>query len=142
MKVIRNIVAVLVGLVAATLVVMMADQMSHIIHPPPSHLNFNDKEAFEKYMQNVPVQAFMVMMAGWILSSFAGGLVTTLIQTEKKIWLALITGGILMAGALANQFMIPHPGWMMVCTLVFYIPSAYLGGKTGISIFKKSAQNE
>jgi sorbitol-specific phosphotransferase system component IIBC len=127
----RNFLAVLVGLVAATAIVFGADQISHLLHPPPQNLSFSNREAIEIYMLSVPFPAFLPMFSGWIFSSFLGAFVAAKISLHRKMVPGLITGGILFIGAMVNLFSIPHPMWMMVGAILLYMPAAFLGGKLG-----------
>lgn len=125
----RKILAVLAGMITGGLIVMIFDELSHLIAPPPEGLDFTDKEAITEFMKTVPVSAFLVMLAGWLLSAFSGAFVASKIVPLSWKSVSLLTGGILMLGAIMNMVMLPHPVWMMVIGILGYFPLAWLGGK-------------
>ncbi|MCC6837959.1 MAG: hypothetical protein IT234_05420, partial [Bacteroidia bacterium] len=62
----------------------------------------------------------------------AGALTSTFIAKEKHIPHAINIGGILMGLGAINLFTIPHPTWMIIISLIVFLPSAYLGGWLGL----------
>lgn len=124
----QKVLPVILGVLAGFLIVMIGDLIAMILHPPPENFDSTNKEQLAEMVKNIPNGIWFIFLTSWTLSSFTGGLVTSYFGKEKWKSLCLITGGILLIGNIANMFMIPHPIWLMVITLVIYIPAAYFGG--------------
>ena len=129
MKALNRILAIVVGLIAGWLIVALGDIVNHKLYPPPAGLDPSDKEALSAFVSSLPAIAFVVMIAGWAISAFTGGLVTGKITKGKWQVYSLITGGILLLASIGNMILIPHPIWVTGITIAMYLPLAYLGGK-------------
>jgi len=127
----RIFLGIIAGLATGIIVTMLSEKIGHIIAPPPEPFNAENMEAFKEFMANLPIAAWLLMIAGWALSSFLGGLVAGKIAQAKWATSALIVGAILMILSISNYVMIPHPTWVPVVSLCLYLPMAYLGGKLG-----------
>lgn len=125
----NKILAVVAGIITGLIVVFLGEMVTHILFPPPPGIDFTNQEAVMKMISELPASAFIVLMAIWGISAFVGGLITGLIAKESWKTLSLITGGLLLVGAILNMFMVPHPIWVNVITVIMYLPLAYLGGK-------------
>lgn len=125
----KKILAVIAGTFIGWTIVFTGEMIAHLMHAPPAGFDFNDQEAVKQLMASMPASAFLFLVFVWGLSSFGGGLLTALIVKDDWKKLALITGSILLLGAIINMFMVPHPLWVNVLTILIYIPAAYFGGK-------------
>ena len=76
---------------------------------------------------SMPLNAFLMILGGYILAAFAGGLIAGLVATENKIAAAVRVGIVLILGAIMNFISIPHPRWFIIGSLAVYIPMAYVG---------------
>lgn len=121
--------AVIMGVIAGFVVTSIGEMISHAVYPSPEGFDYNDKQAIAAYIETLPVGAFIILMLGWALASFAGGAVASKLSKSKWYVWSLLTGTILMAGAIMNFINIPHPIWMSVVAVVLYLPMAFLGGK-------------
>lgn len=125
----RIFFAVIGGIVAAIIVIFIAEAFSHMIYPPPKATDMENPEAVRQMIQNLPVGALIIIIIGWAIGSFAGGVVSTLIIKNNKPFAALTTGTLLMLSGIINLMMFPHPLWMWIFGLAVNIPFAYLGFK-------------
>jgi len=124
----KEILSVLAGVITGIIVVMAGDFIAHSVFTTPETIDYNDKEALKVMMANIPVAMYAMMLAFWCLSSFLGGLVAGKINPGAWKRSSLITGVMLMAAAITNLIMLPHPMWMVVATVLLYLPCAYAGG--------------
>ena len=123
---IRNTAAVIAGIVAAFLTIMLVDMLGHVFYPPPLGLDFSDAEAIRPYLANLPLGSFLFIMASSIAGGFFGILVACAIGTVKPAAFAVVIGGIVLAASTANFILIPHPLWLSLVTLVGIVASAWL----------------
>jgi hypothetical protein len=130
-KVFRGILAVVVGFIVASAVMMCVEFANgQLIYPALGRAaeGLTDRDAVRQVMAAAPVGAFLVVMAGWILGSLAGGFVAAKITTVAPMRHAIITGALLTLGGVANNLMLPPPAWFWIGVGVF-LPSAWFGGK-------------
>ena len=131
-KLVRSIVAVIAGFVAAGAVMMLIESINgHVLYPELGKAaeGMTDKEAIRALMASAPVGAFLVVLLGWVLGSFLGGIVTARIAPHAPVAHALVLGGLLTLAGIANNLMIPPPGWFWIPTLLVFLPAAYAGAR-------------
>ena len=131
-KIVRSILAVIVGFVAASVVMMCIEWVNgHIFHPELGKMaeGVTDREALRTLMAGAPVSAFLVVLFGWTLGSLVGGLVAAWIAASAQIGHALVVGGLLLLAGVANNVMIPPPGWFWITSLLVFLPAAYAGAR-------------
>jgi hypothetical protein len=97
----------------------------------------NDAESLKQMTDNLPLGAFLFILAAYALGSFIGGLVSSILSSTPNLWGAAAVGLILMIFGIMNFLMIPHPTWFVAVSLMLYLPCAFLGGKTA-SLLKRS----
>ena len=73
----RKILAVIVGWIAATGVIMIVEMGNSIVVPPPTSDITGDPAKFREFIANLPTKAFVVVLIGYILGSFTGGFIAT-----------------------------------------------------------------
>lgn len=125
----NNVLAVVIGLVAAMVVVMLGDRIAFSIFPHPADLDFNDPVSVQKMVDGMPIAAHLLLFFNWSVSAFVGGMVTVKLAKSKWQLLCAITGSLLLAANILNMFVIPYPTWLIIITILMYLPVTYLGGK-------------
>lgn len=124
----RNIGAVLVGLIAATVVLMLLETLGHKLYPFPEGIDPKDKAQFIAHFQTLPIGALLYVLVVQAVASLAGGYVTGRIAAPNgNLRLAYILGGILTFFGIINLYTIPHPMWYAVCNILVYIPFVWIG---------------
>lgn len=124
----KKVLPIITGVIVGFLIVFIGDSVTHRLYPPPAGINFMDKAALDTFVASIPTYVLVVMLLFWLLSSFLGGLVAARLHRADWKKKSIITGSILMAAALLNMIMIPHPLWMLIASIALYIPVAFLGG--------------
>jgi predicted ferric reductase len=125
----KRVLSVIAGIVTGIITVFIFDSISQKLFPFSTEgIDFKNPEAIKEFMSRTPVGFKLAMYFGWILSSFLGAFVASKINKQNWKRNSIITGSILMVGAILNLVMIPHPLWMWSAALL-YIPMALLGGK-------------
>jgi len=123
----RNILAVVLALLAGALGVFLVESLSAFIYPPPADLDVADKEALAGFVEKLPTGALVLILVAHALGSLAGGVVCALVA--RRVWYggAAIVGVLLLAAGVANLVMIPHPTWFSIIDVLLYVPLALLG---------------
>lgn len=125
----RSIVGVIAGVFTAFIIVFLGEMLSQSVFMAPENLNYADPKALKKFMDSLPLSAFLLLIFIWATSVFSGGLISGLISPNNWARISLITGSILLVGNIINMFMVPHPIWMNVVSVLMYLPLAYVGSK-------------
>jgi hypothetical protein len=131
-KVVRSIVAVIAGFVAATVVMLLVEWCNgHVLHPELGKAaeGVTDREAIRALMASAPVGAFLVVLFGWTLGSFVGGLLAAWIGRLAPVGHALVVGLLLTLAGIADNLMIPPPAWFWIVSLLVFLPAAYAGAR-------------
>jgi ABC-type Na+ efflux pump permease subunit len=137
---VRNILSIILGLLASFIIIIILESAGHIIHPPPPGLDTKDLEAVKTYVSTAPPIVFVLVILAYALGSFIGGVTASAVASNNKMAKAITVGGILMGLGAYNLFMIPHPVWTVIISLVVFIPFSYLGGYLGIKWSAKKKQ--
>lgn len=131
---IRNIIAVIVGIVAGALVNMGIVTFGPMLVPPPAGADLTTAEGIAAAMPLMEAKHFLVPFAAHALGSFVGALVAALIAVSHKMGIALGIGAFTMLGGIYMTYILPAPFWFVAVDLIFaYIPTAWIAGKLAIS---------
>lgn len=132
----RNILAILIGLVAGGVLNMAIVSASHAVYPLPDDVDPNNLKEFQAHIEahGLPTGALLMVLAAHAGGSFASGFVCGLIA--RRPWYAAAIGlGILWTcGGVAALMMLPSPLWFAIADLVLYIPAAVLGVRWGAAL--------
>jgi hypothetical protein len=130
--IVRNILAVIAGIVVCMFVNGGIISLSGSIIPLPEGLNPNDLESFKANANLLQPKHFIMPFLAHALGSLFGGSVAAFVAANRKMTFAIVIGAIHLLGGIAAAFMIPAPIWFIVLDLIVaYIPMAYLSGIIG-----------
>ncbi len=136
--VIRNILAVIAGIIIGSVVNMGLIMVSGSIIPPPEGVNVTDMESLKSSLHLFEPRHFIFPFLAHALGTLAGALVAALIAVKHHMKLALGVGAFFLIGGIMNVLMLPSPAWFTILDLAgAYIPMGWLGGKLGEKILKK-----
>lgn len=128
--IVRNILAVLAGVVAGSLVNMGLIMLSGNIIPPPAGADVTTFEGLKSSIHLFEPKHFLFPFLAHALGTLVGAVVAAFFAKSHKIKLALIVGGVFLVGGVVNVLMLPSPIWFNILDLIgAYIPMAYVGGK-------------
>lgn len=128
--IIRNIIAVIAGVIFGSVVNFGIIMISGSIIPPPDGADVTTMEGLKESMHLFQPQHFIMPFLAHALGTFAGAILAALIAVNHKMKFALGIGVFFLVGGIANVFMLPSPMWFTILDLVgAYIPMAYLAGK-------------
>ena len=136
----KNISAVVLGWLVGSSMNMGLIQMGLYIFPI-SGIDPNDMDAFAEVMPTLEFEYFIFPFLAHALGTFVGAIMASMIAESKKMKFALYIGGLFLIGGIAVNYMLPGPTWLTVADIVLaYIPMAWLGGKIGVKLALKKAQ--
>ena len=137
---IRKAASVIAGMVAGFAVVSVVEMFSSAVFPVPEGLDIKDRADLAWYVSTLPTSAFIFVLAAHMLGSFVAGF--TCVAVSRTGWLmgAFFCGAVLLAGGIANLFLIPHPTWFRIVDVMVYLPSAWIGGRLAFKLFGLAKQ--
>lgn len=125
----RNILAVIVGLFVGSAINMGLIMLNtSVLYPMPEGTTMEDTEAFNAYLADLPVTAFLVVMAAHLLQAFVGGYVAARLGASRPMLLAMIIGVLSLVGGVMAMQMMDGPAWM-AAELPLYLILAWLAGR-------------
>ena len=126
--IVRNILAVVAGVLLGSVVNMGLIQISGAIIPPPEGADMTTAEGIKAALPLLEPKHFIFPFLAHALGTLVGAFIAAKLGATRKMMLAMIVGVVFLAGGIAATFMIPAPTWFMVLDVVVaYLPMAYLG---------------
>ena len=131
-QLLRNVFALLVGIVIGGGVNMALITLSPSLIPPPAGVDVNSAESLSKAMHLFEPRHFVMPFLAHALGTLAGALAAYLIAATYKAPMAYVIGAVFLCGGVAASFMIPAPAWFIALDLLAaYLPMAWLGIQIG-----------
>jgi hypothetical protein len=138
----RNILAVLLGLVTGFVLITTAEYLASGQFQMPNSLKMEDKVGMAAWMNSLPNTAFFSLIGGYFVSTLLGSLVAAAVAGNRPTSRAYIVTAILMVGGVFNFINIPHPTWVVMATIVGFIVAGLLGSMIGSRIWAGRAINK
>ncbi len=128
----RNVLAVIAGIVIGGAVNSALIIVSPSLIPPPAGVNVNDAKSLSNSIHLFEPRHFVMPFLAHAIGTLAGALVTYLIAASSRTRLAYVIGVLFLIGGIAASMMIPAPTWFIAADLLLaYIPMAWLAVQIG-----------
>lgn len=128
--IVRNILAVIAGIIVGGIVNMGVIMISGSIIAPPPGADMTTAEGITAAMPNLTPIHFLMPFLAHALGTFVGALVAASIAVSNKMKIALIVGVFYLLGGIVAATMIPAPGWFIATDIILaYIPTAFIAGR-------------
>lgn len=128
--IVKNILAVIAGVIVGSIVNMGIIMVSGSIIPPPEGADVTTAEGLKASMHLFEPKHFIMPFLAHALGSLVGAFVAVKIAASHQMYFALGVAAFFLLGGIANVFMLPSPVWFNVLDLVAaYLPMGYLAGK-------------
>jgi len=128
--IVKNILAVLAGLIIGSIVNMGIIILSGSIIPPPEGVDTSDMESLKASMHLYQPKDFIFPFLAHAIGTLVGAIVAALIAASHKMKFALAIGFFFLLGGTMMVFQLPSPVWFNVLDIAgAYIPMAWLGFK-------------
>jgi len=128
--ILRNILAVIAGLVLGSIVNSALVNVGPSIIPLPEGTDVGDMEKLAEAMSNFSPRHFLFPFLGHALGTLVGAYVAARIAMTHKTTFAIVIGAVFLTGGIVMTFLLPAPIWFTALDLIFaYIPMALLGGR-------------
>ncbi len=129
--ILKNIIAVIAGVLFGSLMNGGIIMVSGSIIPPPDKSDVTTMEGLKASMHLFEPKHFLMPFLAHSLGTFAGAFLAIKIAATHQMKIALGIGFLFLAGGITNVFMLPSPLWFSVLDLtIAYIPMAFLAVKS------------
>ncbi len=130
--ILRNILAVIAGVVVGSIVNMGIITVSGSIIPLPEGVDPSSMESLKENMHLFGPQHFLMPFLAHALGTLTGAFLAAKVAATRKMTFAFVIGFFFLAGGVMNLFMLPSPVWFAIVDVaVAYVPMGWLGGKLG-----------
>jgi hypothetical protein len=127
LNLVRNLLAILFGVMAGAAVNMALVSISPMLIPPPAGVDVTNTESLSLGIDLFEPKHFIMPFLAHALGTLAGALVAYLIAASHKNRFAYVIGVFFLCGGIAASFMIPAPTWFIALDLIVaYLPMAWL----------------
>lgn len=138
--ILRNILAVITGILVGGIVNMSLIMVSGSVIAPPEGVDLTTSEGLIKGMALMEPRHFVFPFLAHALGTLVGAYLAARMARTRKMLMALIIGVFFLLGGIANVMMLPSPMWFNVVDLAgAYLPMAFFGGKLAERVAKRNA---
>ena len=128
----KNLLAVIAGLVVGSVVNMAIISVGSIVIPPPTGVDMSD---LDKFAENIKLLEPANFIAPWLahaLGTLVGAFTAAKVAASHKMKFALGIGVFFLLGGIMMVSMVGGPVWFAVLDLIgAYLPMGFLGGMLG-----------
>lgn len=125
---IRGILAVLAGILTGVLVIAAVGRLSP--YHAPEGVGPENLGAYNRWVSELPTQAYLYVLASYLSGAFAAGGVTGWIARPTRYYFApLIAGFILLIVGIGQFLAFSHPEWLTYSACIGFMVFAWLGGR-------------
>ncbi len=127
---VRNILAVIAGLVIGGIINMALIQIGPSVIPPPNGADVTTTEGLKEAMHLFEPKHFIFPFLAHALGTLVGAIVAALIAKTNRMTCALAVGIVFLLGGIMMIVSLPTPTWYAFVDLIgAYILMAWIGGK-------------
>lgn len=135
--VIKNILAIILGIFIGSSVNMGIIMISGSIIPPPDGADITTMEGLKESIHLFQPKHFIFPFLAHALGTLVGALIAALIAKTHKMKFALGVGFFFLIGGIINISMLPGPTWFSILDIACaYIPMSWLGWRIANRIQK------
>lgn len=128
---VRNVGAVVAGLLAMMGTVWLIQMIGHNIFPPSVMPEFDDPEGMRQLIESMPALALAFVPLAWSVGAFVGTALANRIGLARPVVFAGIIGGADLAAAASMLLQFPHPLWVAILGVVGIVAGAWFGMTLG-----------
>ena len=122
----RGLGSIVVGLVAAALVIISLGPILQRLSPVPGLNPLEAADQIRSQAASLPRMSFVLLISAYAVASLIGGIATSLTSGRTRSWPVVITGLVLMVAGTYGVMVVYQPLWFRAVSFLTY-PMAYLG---------------
>ena len=129
-KIVRNVLAVITGIILGSAVNMGIINLQGYFIALPEGVDVTNTESLQSSMHLFGPKHFIFPFLAHAIGTLAGAYLSARIAASHKMKFALGIGIFFLIGGISMVFMIPSPIWFAILDLsVAYIPMGWLSGR-------------
>ncbi|MFZ1657551.1 MAG: hypothetical protein WAT61_01930 [Flavobacteriales bacterium] len=127
--ILRNILAVIVGIVVGGIVNMGLIILGGKFLPPPAGVDVNDIASINAHIREYSVLQLLAPFIAHAAGLLVGAFLTAKLAATRHLAMAMVIGAVFLLGGIMAVTMVPNaPVWFSALDLVVaYLPMAWLG---------------
>ena len=130
--ILRNLLAVIAGLVVGSVVNMAIITVGPMVIPPPTGIDMTDMDKFAENLKLLGPAHFIAPWLAHALGTLVGAFTAAKVAAGHKMKLALGIGIFFLLGGIMMVSMVGGPVWFAALDLIgAYLPMGFLGGMLG-----------
>ncbi len=130
--ILRNILAVIVGIFVGSVINMAIITVGPMVIPPPEGVDMSDMDNFAENLKLLKPANFIPPWLAHALGTLVGAFIAATVAASHKMKFALGIGAFFLLGGIMMVAMVGGPIWFNVLDLIgAYLPMGFLGGKLG-----------
>jgi hypothetical protein len=131
--IIKNILAVVAGVVIGGALNSGIIMISSSVIPPPNGADVTTMEGLKAALPFFQPKHFIMPFLAHALGTLLGAFIAAKFSANHKMIFAYVIGGFFLIGGISNVFMLPSPVWFTIVDLVLaYIPMSFIASKLAI----------
>jgi hypothetical protein len=127
----KQIFGILTALIAAVLIIFMAQMIREGLYPQPSGLQFTNKEEVMNWFNSLPSQAFIIIAISHGLAAFAAGLITSMVSDRYRMTYGVIVVSVIFIFVMIYLFTYSFPVWFVLTDTIVTGVLGFVGVVTG-----------
>ena len=126
----KNALAVIVGIIAGSVVNMALVVVGPAIIPPPDGVDVTNMESIRSSLHMFEFKHFVFPFLAHALGTLAGAYLAVVMSASRGMAAAMVVGGFFLIGGIINAVSIASPTLFAVVDLAgAYIPMAWIGAR-------------
>ncbi|MCB0619846.1 MAG: hypothetical protein KDC43_13675 [Saprospiraceae bacterium] len=131
--ILKNVLAVLAGLIGGGLVNMGLVTLGHTLVPVPEGVDLSTMESMKATMHLFETKHYIFPFLAHALGTLVGAYLAARIAATRKMTLAMVIAVVTMVGGVIAVTQLAAPAWFNALDLIVaYLPMGWLGGKLAI----------
>ncbi|MBK9735783.1 MAG: hypothetical protein IPO92_12765 [Saprospiraceae bacterium] len=127
----KQVFGILTALIAALLIIFMAQMIREGLYPQPEGLDYSDRIAAIKWMASLPTKAFIIIAISHGLASFAAGLISSLTVDVNRMAIGMVTASVIFIPVMVYLFTYSFPVWFVITDTIVTVLLGFIGVITG-----------
>jgi hypothetical protein len=132
---VRSVLAIVVAFVVASAIMAVVETVNGKVLYPGLHeaaSGVKDREGIRQVMASAPIGALLVVLLGWAVGTFVGGLIAARIASRAKAIHAVALGVLVALAGIANNLALPPPIWFWVAGLAAPLVAGWAAGRAAV----------
>jgi hypothetical protein len=110
----RQIFAIIAGLIVALLIIVMLQMIKEGLYPTPRGLDFAQKDLVLAWMETLPPKAFLISAIAHGLAAFCAGFIASLTAGSGRMATGIIAASVIFILVMIYLFTYYFPTWFVL----------------------------